>query len=274
MSVSTGARRPSSKANSKAPAKVFISYSHEDSDWLERLQKQLKPLERAGLLDVWDDTRIETGDIWSEEIGNALESAKVAVLLVSADYLASDYIATVELPLILAAAAARVTALIPVVVRASLYNHSVLKGFQSFNPPTAPLSTLEEGTQDERLVELAETILSEIERPRPRSVSASERKKKDVLECTLRACWRAGLYPRTENITTFAGKPCRDLLVKTRQSGKIRPPYSSSLLMFRKSIRFCLSKKKYKNFKIYLQRLHDPGITWEEFCAYHAERLS
>ncbi len=257
------------------PAKVFISYSRKDRKWLVRLQVLLRPLVREGLLDVWDDTRIGAGTAdWGREIRKALRSADVAVLLVSPDFLASDYIAEVELPELLAAERKRQTVILPVVIRASLYSHSVLKGFQSFNPPTAPLSTLEEGTQDERLVELAETILSEIERPRPRSVSASERKKKDVLECTLRACWRAGLYPRTENIATFAGKPCRDLLVKTRQSGKIRPPYSSSLLMFRKSIRVCLSKKKYKSFKIYLQRLCDPRITWGDFCAYHAERLS
>ncbi len=44
--------------------KIFISYSHEDKEWLERLLVHLKPLERGGTIDLWDDTRIKTGDRW------------------------------------------------------------------------------------------------------------------------------------------------------------------------------------------------------------------
>ena len=77
-----------------------MSYSHEDRPWLERLRVHLRPLERAGLVDLWDDRRIKPGTRWRDEIRNAMAEARIAVLLVSADFLASDFIASNELTVI------------------------------------------------------------------------------------------------------------------------------------------------------------------------------
>ena len=56
--------------------KVFISYSHADKEWLDRLKRHLKPLVREGNLDCWDDTRIRPGDDWKKEIQDALDAAQ------------------------------------------------------------------------------------------------------------------------------------------------------------------------------------------------------
>lgn len=77
--------------------KVFISYAHEDEQWRETMRKVLKSLERRGQLDVWDDRRLRTGDAWRKEIETALSGCGIAILLVTLDFLNSDFINDIEL---------------------------------------------------------------------------------------------------------------------------------------------------------------------------------
>ena len=77
---------------------VFVSYSHRDKAWLERVQVHLKPLAEGGKLDLWDDTGIKAGQRWRDEIEAAARATDVAILLISADFYASDFIANNELP--------------------------------------------------------------------------------------------------------------------------------------------------------------------------------
>jgi hypothetical protein len=62
---------------------VFISYSHKDEAWKDRLVTHLGVLEKQGQLDLWDDRRIGAGEDWHAEIQDAMDRASVAVLLVS-----------------------------------------------------------------------------------------------------------------------------------------------------------------------------------------------
>ena len=84
--------------------KVFISYSHKDKKWLQKLKTFLQPLVSSGKIIYWDDTKIGAGEKWDTEIKNALDTARVSVLLVSENFLASEYIGKTELPAILDAA--------------------------------------------------------------------------------------------------------------------------------------------------------------------------
>ncbi|KPA09373.1 TIR protein [Candidatus Magnetomorum sp. HK-1] len=81
--------------------KIFISYSHEDEKWKNRLEKELRVFELEGNLDIWSDTKIQTGANWLNEIQNAIEQSKIAILLISTTFLISDFIRKKEIPQIL-----------------------------------------------------------------------------------------------------------------------------------------------------------------------------
>src|SRR5688500_778585 len=113
-------------------SRVYVSYCHLDAEWLPRIQTHLQPLERASLLDFWADTQIRTGARWREEIASAISAARVAVLLVSADFLGSDFITDVELPTMLAAAEKHGLRVLPVIVKPCRFRQTArLAAFQS-----------------------------------------------------------------------------------------------------------------------------------------------
>lgn len=147
--------------------KVFVCYSHKDVRWLKQLQVHLKPLERCGIIDLWNDTNIPPGAISRKEIENALESATIAVTLVSPDFIASDFISEYELPTLLSRAKTEGTRILSVILSHCLFNRSGLEFFQTVNPPTKPLSEMTKGERDRVWVSLAKTIQASLERGKP-----------------------------------------------------------------------------------------------------------
>src|SRR2546421_2433710 len=85
------------KRNPGVPLSVFISYAHEDEPWRERLEAHLSLLRRQGLIANWHDRQILAGEEWSQEIDEHLEAASIILLLISPDFLASDYCYEIEM---------------------------------------------------------------------------------------------------------------------------------------------------------------------------------
>ncbi len=96
---------------------VFFSYAHEDEALRDELAKHLKLLERQGAIAAWYDREITAGTEWAGEIDAHLKTAGVILLLISADFLASDYCWDVELQQALARHEAGEARVIPVILR-------------------------------------------------------------------------------------------------------------------------------------------------------------
>lgn len=153
---------------SKSPrTKVFISYSHEDAAVLARLQVHLDTLnwwQRE--TDLWVDTRIKPGGDWKEEVKGALDAAKVAVLLVSADFLRSSFIRENELPPLLEAVEREGVIVLPVIVGPCLFTKiEALSRFQSVNPPSRPLSKMTKAQREAVYNDVAEAIHDAMDYP-------------------------------------------------------------------------------------------------------------
>lgn len=140
---------------------VFISYSHSDRECVERLLVHLRPLQKQGKLELWVDTHLRAGDKWRDEIQNALERATVAILIISADFLASDFIIENELPPLLKNAEEKGTRVLPLIAKPCRFTRDPhLKHFQSINDPKEALVLLDLGRQEKVL----DSLCAEVER--------------------------------------------------------------------------------------------------------------
>lgn len=137
---------------------VFISYAHADESHLDRLRIHLGPISQRVGVELWDDTRIEPGRRWREELDEAVDSAVAAILLVSADYLASEFVQQEELPRLVAAADYGSLRLVPVLVGPCVLDDNPLDRVQFVNSRSEPIGTIGTAKQDVVWASVAKTI--------------------------------------------------------------------------------------------------------------------
>ncbi len=134
---------------------LFISYSRKDKKLFEEVKTHLNSLKYTDdKITYWDDAQINAGMQWREEIQKALSTTKVALLLVSPDFLASSFINEVEIPHFLEAAKNDGATILIVVIRPCDVAPHQLSQYQFFNAPEEALSKLTKPKRDEKLVKL------------------------------------------------------------------------------------------------------------------------
>ncbi len=153
---------------------LFVSYSHSDQRWLDRLKIHLTPLAQDYDLDNWDDKRLKAGTKWREEIRKAVDRADAAVLIISADFLASEFIRNNELPPLLKAAEEEGVLLLPIIAKPSLFLlKPEISQFQAVNDPAEPLISMSEGQQESTFVRVAEALFERIAMGRAREAGTA-----------------------------------------------------------------------------------------------------
>lgn len=139
---------------------VFISYCRVDRDWVERIRQVMAPLLRqeGNSLQLWDDGHIQPGDRWLEKIETTLARAQVALLLVSAEFLASEFVMGKEVPALLRAAEAEGVTILWVPLSACLVRHTPIHAYQAVLPPEQTLDAMGPPQQRLALVRIAEAV--------------------------------------------------------------------------------------------------------------------
>ncbi len=154
---------------------VLIAYSHRDRDLLGELQRHLKPLQQAWMLDLWDDIRVDAGPRSAAELHRALDTARVVLLLISPGFLASPFVAEHALPVLLAAQPHPRAAVMCLYLRPAMEVFAEYKfrdpgaredrsiritNFHGLNDPTCPLAAQQKPARAGILAAAAEEIIA------------------------------------------------------------------------------------------------------------------
>lgn len=138
------------------PVTAFISYSHVDAKLKTDLLTHLAPLKRLGLIDDWHDQEIKAGDEWEKAILTKLAKADLVLLLISADFIASEYCYTKELGKALERHTAKKATVIPVILRHCLWNELPFGKLQALPTGAKPVTSWD--NQDEALMKVAQGV--------------------------------------------------------------------------------------------------------------------
>lgn len=142
--------------------KIFYSYSHKDERYREKLETHLSILRRSGYISEWHDRRISAGNDWEEEINYNLEDSDIILLLISSNFLASDYCYDTETIRALEKHESGEAVVIPVILSPCLWLESELKKLQSLPRDNKAISVFR--NEDVAWLEVAEGILEKVKK--------------------------------------------------------------------------------------------------------------
>ncbi len=153
---STVASLERGKATGRHEIDVFYSYSHNDESLRANLEKHLTILKRKGVVGSWSDRKISAGTDWRGQIDAHLDSAKIILLLISSDFIASDYCIDVEVRRAMDRHRAGTARVVPVILRPCDWNDAPFGGLQALPKDGKPVTRW--SNRDEAFTDIAKGI--------------------------------------------------------------------------------------------------------------------
>jgi hypothetical protein len=144
--------------NHSAAPLLFYSYAHEDEAHLTRLRTHLALLAKENRISEWYDRKIRPGDEWDTSVREQLERARIILLLVSADFIASDYCWGTEVKRALERHARREAIVIPVILSPVDWHSAPFGKLQALPTDGRPITTWR--NRDQAWTEVAKGIRS------------------------------------------------------------------------------------------------------------------
>jgi TIR domain len=143
--------------------KIFFCYAHEDESLLKKLKSHLRSLQRGGLIKVWHDRDISAGTEWEQEIKAQLNTAQIILLLVSPDFMDSDYCYGIEMQRAMERHERGDAWVIPVILRRVYWEGAPFGKLQALPTDAKPITSHEWQSQDDAFYDVAKGIREAIE---------------------------------------------------------------------------------------------------------------
>ncbi len=135
---------------------IFVSYAHQDEPLLSELNKHLKILQRTAMGMVWFDQRIGKGDEWEKELLLHMKTADIILLLISSDFIASDFCYSNEMTLAMARHQRHEACVIPVILRPTSWHNAPFAKLQAL--PKSAKSVTEWSNRDAAFLDITKGI--------------------------------------------------------------------------------------------------------------------
>lgn len=136
--------------------KIFFSYSHKDEDLRDELVTHLSMLKRQGVIVAWHDREISAGTEWKNAIDQHLESARVVLLLISANFLDSNYCYDIEMKRAMERHESGEARVIPIILKPVDWREAPFSKLQALPKNVKPITTWE--NRDEAFLNVAQSI--------------------------------------------------------------------------------------------------------------------
>jgi hypothetical protein len=121
--------------------RIFVSYSHVDEVYKDKLKVNLAQMERKGLISLWTDREILPSEEWDSEIKAALEGSDIVIFLISPDFMASNYINDIEIKKALRRHQNGETLIIPIIIRYTDFQDTPISKFQALPKNAKPIAS-------------------------------------------------------------------------------------------------------------------------------------